>query len=134
LIGIPQGIRQFRDLHWRDLLEFHRPRWRELAPGRAARIALGVAAPLLIGLATGHLEAGIFAALGAGPLPPLRQLQIALTEEGQSGPSVVLVTDALVDAVGSLGALLNATGSGAPSADFGGRGHRERVIRTAREE
>ncbi|HET6984591.1 MAG TPA: hypothetical protein VFI53_20775, partial [Myxococcaceae bacterium] len=46
-----------------------------------------------------------------GRLPPLRQLQIALTEEGQSGPLVVLVTDALVDAVGSLGALLSGTES-----------------------
>jgi hypothetical protein len=43
-----------------------------------------------------------------GPLPPLRQLQIALTEEGQSDPSIVLVTDALVDAVGALGDLLDA--------------------------
>ena len=66
-LEVPQGIRQLRDLHWRDLLAFHRPHWRELAPGRAARIAFGVAAPLLIGLATGDLESGIFAALGALP-------------------------------------------------------------------
>ena len=59
--------------------------------------------------ATTQIASALRARASPGPLPPLRQLQIALTEQGQSDPSVVLVTDALVDAVGSLGALLNAT-------------------------
>jgi len=54
-------------LRWRELLEFRRPSWRDLAPARAGRIALGIAEPLLIGVFTGHVEDGIFAALGALP-------------------------------------------------------------------
>jgi uncharacterized membrane protein YccC len=49
---------------WLNLGQF---RWHNLAPGRAARTALGVLAPLAIGVATGHAEYGTFAALGALP-------------------------------------------------------------------
>ena len=40
------------------------------------------------------------------PLPPLRALQRALDEQGTGEPSLLVVTDALVDSVGSLSALL----------------------------
>ena len=83
--------------------------------------------------ATKQIASALREQVPPGPLPPLRQLQIALTQEAESGPSVGLVTDALVDAVGSWGALLNATGSGAADADFGARGHGERVMRTVGE-
>ncbi|HET9157177.1 MAG TPA: FUSC family protein, partial [Myxococcaceae bacterium] len=59
--------------------------------------------------ATEQIASALRERASPGPLPPLRQLQIALTEQEHSDPSVVLVTDALVDAVGSLGALLDAT-------------------------
>ena len=41
--------------------------WRAIAPWRAARLAVGVLAPLIFGWATGHIEYGAFAALGALP-------------------------------------------------------------------
>ena len=65
--GLPHGIRMMRQLRWRELLAFRRPRWRDVAPGRAGRVALGIAAPLLIGASTGHVTEGIFVALGALP-------------------------------------------------------------------
>jgi uncharacterized membrane protein YccC len=49
----------------RELLQFRPPRWRDLAPATAARVALGVAVPLVLGVATGRLRDGVFAALGA---------------------------------------------------------------------
>ena len=65
--GLRHSILMMRELRWRELLHLHRPRWRELAPARAARIALGIALPLLIGVLTGHVLDGVFAALGALP-------------------------------------------------------------------
>jgi uncharacterized membrane protein YccC len=49
---------------WLDLGQF---RWRNVALGRAARVALGTVTPLVVGMATGHVEYGSFAALGALP-------------------------------------------------------------------
>ncbi len=49
---------------WLDLGQF---RWRDATWGRAARAAFGVMVPLAIGMATGHVEYGTFAALGAQP-------------------------------------------------------------------
>ena len=49
---------------WLDLGQF---RWRDATRGRAARAAFGVVVPLAIGMATGHVEYGTFAALGAQP-------------------------------------------------------------------
>ena len=48
-------------------LDFGAFRWQDLATGRAARAAFGVITPLAIGVGTGHVEAGSFAALGALP-------------------------------------------------------------------
>ena len=48
-------------------LDFGAFRWHDLATGRAARAAFGVITPLAIGVGTGHVEAGSFAALGALP-------------------------------------------------------------------
>jgi uncharacterized membrane protein YccC len=42
-------------------------RWGAVAPWRAARAALGVVVPLAVGSASGHLDYGAFAALGALP-------------------------------------------------------------------
>ncbi len=52
---------------WLDLGQF---RWRNVTPGRAARAAFGVLTPLVIGIATGHVEYGTFAALGAAARRP----------------------------------------------------------------
>jgi uncharacterized membrane protein YccC len=49
---------------WLNLGQF---RWHNIAAGRGARTALGVLAPLVLGIATGHPEYGTFAALGALP-------------------------------------------------------------------
>jgi fusaric acid resistance family protein len=51
----------------RRWLDFGQFRWRDLAPGRAARATLGVLTPLALGIATGHVQEGTFAALGALP-------------------------------------------------------------------
>jgi uncharacterized membrane protein YccC len=64
--------------------------------------------------AMGQLASSLRGQDPPGPLLPLRQLQVALCELGESDPSELLVTDALVDAVGSLGALLD-PGHGAPA-------------------
>jgi hypothetical protein len=48
-------------------LDFGAFRWRDLAPGRAARAAFGVITPLAIGVAAGRIALGSFAALGALP-------------------------------------------------------------------
>lgn len=42
-------------------------RWRQVAPTRAARGAIGVIVPLALGWASGHAEYGAYAALGALP-------------------------------------------------------------------
>ena len=48
-------------------LDFGAFRWRDLAGGQAVRAAIGVVTPLAIGVATGRIEYGSFAALGALP-------------------------------------------------------------------
>jgi uncharacterized membrane protein YccC len=55
---------ELRQSSWLDFGAF---RWHDLAPGRAARSALGVITPRAIGVATGHTEFGTYAALGALP-------------------------------------------------------------------
>src|SRR5207245_10614080 len=42
-------------------------RWDAIAPGRASRVAAGVLLPLIVGWASGQIEYGAFAALGAPP-------------------------------------------------------------------
>ncbi len=42
-------------------------RWDAIAPGRASRVAAGVLLPLIVGWASGQIEYGAFAALGALP-------------------------------------------------------------------
>jgi len=49
---------------WLDFGQFN---WHDAAPGRAVRAALGVIAPLAIGVAAGHAADGTYAALGALP-------------------------------------------------------------------
>ncbi len=49
---------------WLDLGAF---RWRDLAVAEGVRGAIGVLTPLVIGVATGRVESGSFAALGALP-------------------------------------------------------------------
>jgi uncharacterized membrane protein YccC len=48
-------------------LDFGAFRWPDLTAGRAARASFGVMTPLAIGVGTGHVGAGSFAALGALP-------------------------------------------------------------------
>ncbi len=48
-------------------LDFGAFRWRDLAVGQAVRAAFGVVTPLAVGAATGRVEYGSFAALGALP-------------------------------------------------------------------
>jgi len=55
---------ELRQSSWRDFGAFH---WHDLASGRAVRAAFGVVTPLAIGVATGYVEYGSFAALGALP-------------------------------------------------------------------
>jgi hypothetical protein len=55
------------DLRRRELARVGPLRWGEIAPWRAARVAVGVVVPLAIGSASGHLDYGAFAALGAQP-------------------------------------------------------------------
>jgi uncharacterized membrane protein YccC len=52
---------------WRKLWQFGPFRWSDVAPWRAARVAVGVMVPLAVGSALGHLDYGAFAALGALP-------------------------------------------------------------------
>lgn len=58
---LAHGVRHTR---WLDLGQF---RWHDIELARSVRAALGVLAPLAIGLATGHSAYGSFAALGALP-------------------------------------------------------------------
>jgi hypothetical protein len=55
------------DRRWRELVRVGPLRWGDVAPWRAARVAAGVSVPLAIGSASGHLDYGAFAALGAQP-------------------------------------------------------------------
>ncbi len=55
------------ELSQADWLDFGAFRWRDLAPSHGVRAAIGVLTPLAIGVATGKLEYGSFAALGALP-------------------------------------------------------------------
>jgi uncharacterized membrane protein YccC len=48
-------------------LDFGAFRWRDLSPGRSVRASIGVLTPLIIGVATGRIEYGSYAALGALP-------------------------------------------------------------------
>lgn len=48
-------------------LDFGAFRWADMATGQAVRAALGVITPLAIGIGTGHVEFGSYAALGALP-------------------------------------------------------------------
>ena len=52
---------------WRKLWQLGPFRWGDAAPRRAVRVAVGVALPLAVGSASGHLDYGAFAALGALP-------------------------------------------------------------------
>ncbi|GAA1913039.1 FUSC family protein [Streptantibioticus ferralitis] len=52
---------------WQGLLQFGPFRWGDVAPWRAVRVAVGVVAPLLVGAASGHVDYGAFASLGALP-------------------------------------------------------------------
>lgn len=56
-----------RRFQWQGLLRFGPFRWSDVAPWRAARVAVGVVVPLAVGLAGGHLEYGVYASLGALP-------------------------------------------------------------------
>ncbi len=56
-----------RLLDWKRLTRLGPFHWEDVAPYRAARVALGVALPLTTGLLTGHLAYGAYAALGAMP-------------------------------------------------------------------
>jgi uncharacterized membrane protein YccC len=74
---------------WLNLGQF---RWHDVSPGRAARTAIGVLAPLAVGIATGHPEYGTFAALGALPtgfvsfrgITRTRVLLVAITAAGMA--------------------------------------------------
>jgi uncharacterized membrane protein YccC len=74
---------------WLNLGQF---RWRDVAPGQAARAAFGVLVPLAAGIATGHVEFGTFAALGAQPagfvsfrgVTRSRVLLVAITAAGMA--------------------------------------------------
>ncbi|WP_129769246.1 FUSC family protein [Streptomyces sp. L-9-10] len=65
------GLRATRSylggFRWRELLRFGPFRWGDVALWRAARVATGVIVPLAVGSATGHLDYGAFASLGALP-------------------------------------------------------------------
>jgi uncharacterized membrane protein YccC len=74
---------------WLNLGQF---RWHDVSPGRAARTAVGVLAPLAAGIASGHPEYGTFAALGALPtgfvsfrgITRTRVLLVAITAAGMA--------------------------------------------------
>ncbi|MDX6295449.1 MAG: hypothetical protein QOH50_4524 [Kribbellaceae bacterium] len=50
---------------WRKLWQFGPLRWGDVAPQRAVRVAIGAAVPLAVGSASGHLDYGAYASLGA---------------------------------------------------------------------
>jgi uncharacterized membrane protein YccC len=80
---------EFSHAGWLNLGQF---RWHDISPGRAARTAIGVLAPLALGIATGHPEYGTFAALGALPtgfvsfrgITRTRVLLVAITAAGMA--------------------------------------------------
>jgi uncharacterized membrane protein YccC len=55
------------ELSQSNWLDFGAFRWRDLSAGQAVRATVGVMAPLIIGVATGKIEYGSYAALGALP-------------------------------------------------------------------
>ena len=65
---------------WRRLAQLGPFHWRNVAPGRAARVALGVVVPLGLGWASGHVDYGAYAALGAAV-----QAARELREQGSYG-------------------------------------------------
>ncbi len=79
---------------WLDFGHFH---WSDVSPGRAARAAVGVITPLALGMATGHLEYGSFAALGALPagfvafrgITRTRVLAVVVTAAGMAASTFV---------------------------------------------
>jgi len=71
---------------WLNLGQF---RWRNVTLGRAARATIGVLTPLIIGFATGHVEYGTFAALGAFPAG-------TVSFQGVTRTRVLLVVQAVV--------------------------------------
>src|SRR5207244_11588574 len=72
-------------------------RWDAIAPGRASRVAAGVLLPLIVGWASGQIEYGAFAALGALPtgfasFPGVTRSRIeavAVAGLGMAGPTFV---------------------------------------------
>ena len=60
-------VRFLRGFRWRRLVQLGPFHWGAVAPWRAARAAAGVLTPLALGWASGHIEHGAFAALGALP-------------------------------------------------------------------
>jgi hypothetical protein len=68
---VSSGLRSARSywsgIQWRKLLQLGPFRWRDLAPWRAVRVTVGVVVPLAVGAASGHLDYGAFASLGALP-------------------------------------------------------------------
>ena len=56
-----------RELSQSGWLDFGAFRWQDLAGAQAVRATVGVITPLAIGMATGHVVYGSYAALGALP-------------------------------------------------------------------
>ncbi|HUK07223.1 MAG TPA: FUSC family protein [Stellaceae bacterium] len=54
-------------LSWKHLTQLGPFRWNQVAPARAARGAIGVVVPLALGWASGQVDFGAYAALGALP-------------------------------------------------------------------
>ena len=54
-------------LSWKRFTQLGPLRWENAAPRRASRVALGVVAPLVVGLVCGRVDYGGYAALGALP-------------------------------------------------------------------
>ncbi len=76
LIGAPDfpgatGAASVREMStlvaWKKLAQLGPFRWDDVAPWRAARVALGVVVPLALGWVSGHADYGAYAALGALP-------------------------------------------------------------------
>jgi hypothetical protein len=52
---------------WREALRAGPASWKDIVTGRTLRVAAGVVLPLAAGAASGHVEYGAFASLGALP-------------------------------------------------------------------
>jgi hypothetical protein len=61
------SVSLLRELRWKKLVQVAPLRWANMAPWRAARVAVGVLLPLALGYASGHIEYGAYVALGALP-------------------------------------------------------------------